>query len=240
MKKTVSLLFMCVFALTAAATAGAQYVERMIFVKDGDTAVKVSYDGQNSEAFPASVQKEAWRWYSYEEYAEHVKLINDVNNKETGARSRSGGTNMDTCSVGSYAALINAASLGAERDIAKLNQTLADIKNGIRVSRPLTIFAKDGAGGVNDYIVGWVKFYVYSYSFKDKAGNTVDLGLHETRDSLFSALRQYYNKEIAASRLTGAEADRLYNGITHGVRNVDEMPLTEKLLKYRQLYDQYN
>jgi hypothetical protein len=130
--------------------------------------------------------------------------------------------------------------MGAERDSVILNQTLADIRNGIKVSRPITIFAKEGDGGVSDYPIGWVKWYAYSYSCKDRAGNEVDLGVFETRDGLFAALRQYYDREIAAGRIARAEADRLYNSIAHNVRNVDEVPLTEKLRNYRSLYNPYS
>ena len=83
---------------------------------------------------------------------------------------------------------------------------------------------------------GWVKWYCFGYTFKDRDGNEVDLGLFETRDGLFAALRQYYDKETAAGRLTKEEADKLYNGIAHSVRHIDEVPLAEKLLHYKQLY----
>ena len=49
----------------------------------------------------------------------------------------------------------------------------------------------------------------------------MDLGLFETRETLFSALKQYQNKEAAAGRLIQKEADVLFSGITFPVRNVD-------------------
>ena len=233
MKKTI-ILFLVSFIVIGIGWAQeptTPYVERMLFVKDGDNAVKVTYNGQSWADFNTTAANQSWKWYSYEEYAEQMKVI------KSAKRSLAAGTDCDTCNLGILAQIIGESMLGAERDPAKLDQTLADIKNGIKVSRPVTIITKNGAGGINDDTIGWVKWYCYNYTFKDRAGKTVDLGLFETRGELFSALRQYYDRETAAGRLTKSEADRLYNNIAHDVRNVDEVPLTEKLVVYRQLYN---
>jgi len=241
MKKMVIVVALAAILATGTAFADhpdgtSGYVERYLFVKDGDTAVKVTYDGTKAEAFPALAEKQAWQWYSYDEYAAHVKNIINLTNNVAGSRARVIGADCDSCIIPGD--VVTAAMFGAERDPLKLIQTLTDIKNGIKVSRPITIYTKNGPN-VADNNVGWVKWYVYSYSFKDKAGNEVDLGLFETRDGLFNALRQYYDREIAAGRLTKAEADRSYSRVAHGVRNVDEMPLQQKLLNYKKLYNVY-
>ena len=193
------------------------FVQRLLFVRQGETGIRVSTNGQTWEPFEIIIENEQWRWFSYEEFDERVRLISTGNFDE----SRS--------SVHSVRDPTKRLYLGAERNIRNLIQTRTDIRNGIRVSRPKTIFLTSGEG-LSDNIEGWMQWYVYAFTFQDRNGNIVDLGLHETRDSLFAALRQYYDNEIAAGRISRREANRLFNNIAHGERNVDEAPLMERLL----------
>ena len=204
------------------------YVERMLFATKGESALKVTYDGSTWENTPVIKENENWYWYSYEEYAEHIESIISKRNIQDSTHD---------C-MGLYSSQVNESMLGAEKDHEKLMQTLVDIKNGIRVSRPKTIFITEetgpasgilGRSPINSQFEGWLQWYCYGYTFRDKAGNTVDLGLFETRDELFAAMKQYYDKEVAANRLTQLEADNLYKAVTHPVRNIDEEPLVQKL-----------
>ena len=56
---------------------------------------------------------------------------------------------------------------------------------------------------------------------------------------MFNALKFYCDKEVRAERMTKREADRLYKGLAHNVRNCDEVPLSDKLVNYKNLYDPY-
>jgi len=203
-----------VWEITSSSAAESQpYRERMLFVTKGENTLKVTYDGETWEAYTAVTENENWRWYSYEEYAEHIEYIKNAR--------------YDIC-TGSYADFMISSMRGAETDPAKLRQTLEDIKNGIKVSRPKMIYITHEAGPKGDP-AGWIHWYCYGYVFKDKAGNKVDLGLFETRDALFAALKQYCDTEVSAGRLTQREAARLFGKISHKTRNTDEEPLANKL-----------
>jgi beta-lactamase regulating signal transducer with metallopeptidase domain len=194
------------------------YKEKMLFLSEGENTLNVTYDSETWEPYSTSVENETWKWYSYEEFEKHLDhVINDE--PET-----------DKICSGAYCSLIETSMLGAERDSEILKQTLIDIENGIKVSKAKIIYVKEGPGHKGDS-VGWLHWYCYGFAFRDKSGNEVDLGLYETRSGLFSALKQYCNSELEAGRLTQTEADSFYNSIAHGLRNVDEEPLKEKLDK---------
>ncbi len=234
MKKFAFLVFIGIFAFGMVAVGGARgeaaetQADPALFVVDGETDVQVARDSETIEPYPAVTQKASWKWYTYDEYEAHVKNMEFL---------KGGGKDpvWGHCS-GMYAHFIESATRGAERDPAKLRQTLADIQNGIKVSRPKLILVATNGKWTGMNLTGWVNWYCYGYTFKDAAGKEVDLGLFETRDELFGALRQYYDEEIASGSLTKAEADGLYSRVAHNVRNVDEVPLTEKLLHYKSLY----
>jgi len=192
------------------------YVERMLFVTEGDTKLKATYDGNTWEVFSANTAKETWRWYSYEEFAEKIELIGKNN------------SGMEKICTTIYEDLVRSSMLGLERDAATLTQTLADIKNGIKVSRSKSIFVNDSTGPDGN-ITGFIHWYCFGYTFQDRDGNEVDLGLFETRDALFAALREYYEKEVYSGRLTRAEAESQYGKVAHKARHVDEKPLAQKL-----------
>ncbi len=136
-----------------------------------------------------------------------------------------------TSSYGGDIAFRNMNLTGTDTNTATL-----DIQNGIRISRPKLILVATPGKWTGQNLTGWVNWYCYGYTFKDAAGHEVDLGLFETRDELFAALRQYYDKEIAAGAMKKAEADGLYNKVAHNVRLIDEVPLKEKLVSYKNLY----
>ena len=201
-----------IFATTKAATAvsvesPADYVEKMLFVTQGETALKVTYDGATWA--PYSPEDETWAWYSSEEFE---KLI---------SRSVADNSGVYQMLSGIYE---------SEGDPAKLRQTLADINNGIKVSKSKTVYSKSGEGPGSALIgpISYFYWYCFGYTFTDQAGNTVDLGLFETRTELFAALKQYYDEEVISGNLTQSEADSLYNKIAHTVRNRDEVPLSDK------------
>ena len=212
------------------ASAGRQFV-----VKDGENIVKIVTDFSNLtslEVFHISTQNEKWEWYTPEEFEYQMKISIDPT-KADGFTWR---PIFGLCDL-----LSTSADYFAERDRAKLQQTLNDIKKGIKVSKPITILiTSDGFRPLTSYttnFVGWAHWYVYGYTFTDKAGKEVDLGIYETRDGLFNALKFYCDKEVRAGRMTKREADRMYKGIAHNVRNCDEVPLSDKLVYYKNLYD---
>ena len=210
--------------------AAVGYTERMLFTTRDSAVVKVTYDGATWQAYSAATDRENWNWYTEQEYIEYMKQVavwvqtqNCQDNKYS----------LDWNSL-----LANTSMRGVESDPVKLAQTLADIQNGIRVSKPKTIYLKYGTGP-NSESIGWVHWYCYGYTFQDDAGKTVDLGLFETRDALFGALKRYYDGQVAAGTLTEAEAGLRYGKIAHNTRNLDEVPLPEKLLN-RHAYNPYN
>jgi hypothetical protein len=186
------------------------YRECMLFVSKGEAAVKITYDGSTWEPFDIALEKQAWIWYTYDEYKEYTDNIMKFIR-----------ANPD---------------LSQERqDIvaARLEQTLLDIKNGIKVSREKSVFIlspgpQANRGGLHSFD-GILPWSCYGYSFKDKAGKEVDLGLFETRGLLFAALKGYYDQEVATGRISQAEADGLYNNIAHLVRWGTETTLADKL-----------
>ena len=183
------------------------YRERMLFATEAESDVKVTYDGASWEYYAAATEKETWRWYSYEEYAKYIEIL------KTAPPDAQWGL------------------VGAEQDLSKHMQTLADIGKGIKVSNRKSIFiANDTPDSIqNQGFDGYVEWYCFGYSFTDQAGNEVDLGIFDTRSELFAALRQYYDNEVTTGTLAAADAERLYSQIAHETRNVDEVPLQEKL-----------
>ena len=207
-----------VFATTKAATAVMAeipneyngHMERMLFVTKGETALKVTYDGSTWEYYPCINEGEEWKWYSPEEFESLINLAKADN----------------------YSTYRWAGAYEAENDLTKLEQTLADINNGIKVSKSKIIFVADDIGpqSVSSSTMRCFYWYCFGYSFTDKAGNTVDLGLFETRSALFAALKLYYDKEVIAGHLSQSEADRLFNKIAHPLRNHDEVSLLDKFI----------
>jgi beta-lactamase regulating signal transducer with metallopeptidase domain len=196
------------------------YVERMLFVTRGESAVKVTYDGDTWAPYTPILQAEDWKWYTYDEYLDFIEYIKTKQ----------------------LCAEISPLTIKTmDKEMVKLDQTLKDIKNGIRVSKYKAIYISDGikplflnhwpseSDPVATTQINWIMWYCFGYTFIDKAGNEVDLGLFETRDQLFAALKQYYDNEVAAGRLTQDEAAGLYGHIAHKVRNNDEVPLADKL-----------
>jgi len=204
------------FAQADTVSDSTSYIERMLFITEGDTQLKATYDGNTWEAFSANTAKEAWRWYSYEEFAEKIELIGKNN------------SGMEKVCTTVYEDLYRSSMLGLERDAATLKQTLADIKNGIKVSRSKSIFTND-SNGPDGNITGFIHWYCFGYTFQDRDGQEVDLGLFETRDALFAALWEYYENEVSSGRLTKAEAGSQYGKIAHEARHTDEKPLAQKL-----------
>ncbi len=210
--------------------AAVGYTERMLFTTRDSAVVKVTYDGATWQAYPAVTDRENWNWYTEQEYVEHMKQV------AVWAQTQNFQDNKYSLDWNSL--LANTSMRGVESDPAKLAQTLADIQNGIRVSKPKTIYLKYGTAP-NSESIGWVHWYCYGYTFQDDAGNTVDLGLFETRDELFHALKRYYDGQVSAGTLTEAEVSLRYGKIAHNTRNLDEVPLPEKLLN-RHAYNPYN
>ncbi|MCL1975113.1 MAG: M56 family metallopeptidase [Firmicutes bacterium] len=187
-----------------------EYKERMLFVTTGETALKVTYDGNTWEYYPHNTENEDWKWYNTEEFEKLINLAKTDN----------------------YSAYRWAGAYEAEKDLSKLEQTLADIKNGIKVSKCKIIFVADDIGpqSVASSTMRCFYWYCFGYVFKDKSGNTVDLGLFETRSALFAALKRYYDKEVMGGRMSQGEADRLFNKIAHPLRNHDEVSLLDKFI----------
>ena len=209
--------------------------ERLV-VKDGGNIVKIAKnreDPKETEVYHVSAQNVEWEWYTPDEF-EHVIMI---------ARDPNRSANIPHPPNNIHASLFFSMQLGAERDRKILEQTLEDIKKGIKVSKPIRIpVTNDGLIPVQNLstnFVGWAHWYVYGYTFTDKAGKEVDLGIYETRGGLFNALKYYCGKEVKAGRMTKEEADSLYNGIAHNVRNCDEAALSDKLVNFRKLYNPY-
>ena len=201
------------------------YAERMLFATKGEHNVKVTYDGKTWATYLPILQEEYWSWYTYEEYEQFIESIK---------------AEEFSASVGSVYPL---SLITVDKDLQKLEQTLADIANGIKVSKYKPIYLVSGEGPLIEVVgvsssksmqTSWIMWYCFGYTFTDSAGNEVDLGLFETRGALFAALKQYYDKEVAAGRLTQAEAANLYSKIAHPIRNADEVSLKEKLLDYNQ------
>ena len=250
MKKILCLLSICIIAaaiVMADETSGEQLTHegqsvagmnakvKTFITKDGENTVNVTFDQVNMAAYPTIAQNEKWQWYTPDEF-EYVIMVALNPTKAKGYYRDP--------EYGSYDFLMSSMSISAERDKAILQQTLNDIKKGIKVSKPIYIsITSDGLNPTmtraTTNIVGWAHWYAYSYSFKDKTGKEVDLGIYETRDGLFNALRYYCEKEVKGERMTKREADKLYKGIAHTIRNCDEVPLSDKLVNFRKLYNPY-
>ncbi len=177
------------FAAEADAPAGV--VERTLFATNGENSVRVCYDSYTWETYPTDTEKENWKWYSEEEFAAHIEHLQF---QKDGGRDPDWGK---CCGI--YSSIVDSSTNGAERNFTKLNQTLTDIKNGIKVSKPKTIFITRDAHDTGA-LVGWAQWYCYSYTVKDRTGKEVDLGPFETRDELFSALRQHYDRRNRPAR----------------------------------------
>jgi hypothetical protein len=235
----------CIFLLIGIAvnTVFAQDVYKILIAKDGENTVRISRDyiNENIEVYDISTRNEKWEWYTYEEFEYVIMVAHEPHKRVDYFRP-------PDCV---YDYLSHSMELGAERDKAILQQTLIDIKKGIKVSKPIGI-AITTDGTIPDMLgcsygyspipcnyIGWANWYVYSYTFNDKAGKEVNLGVYETRGGLFNALKFYYNKEVLEGRMTKREANKFYKEIAHDVRNCDEVPLSDKLLNYKNLYNPY-
>ncbi|MCL1940755.1 MAG: hypothetical protein FWG09_02340 [Synergistaceae bacterium] len=222
----------------------ASALSHRLVVKDGENIVKRVTDFENNPNgnmvdFHVSVKNVNWEWYTPEEFEYAIMIAREPEKRVDFMRP-------PDCL---YDNLFNSVQLGAERNRAILHQTLADIKKGVKVSKPVHIYITDDGHYPNTMssnsffarlnFVGWANWYVYGYTFTDKAGKEVDLGIYETRGGLFNALKFYCDKEVKAERMTREEADSLYGGIAHNVRNCDEMPLSDKLFNFRKLYNPY-
>ena len=213
-------------------------IANQLIVKDGSTIFKIYRSVDNPyelEDYHASNQNVIWEWYTPEEFEYEIMIARDPT-KEIGYYRPP--------EYGPASYLSFSMALSAERDMAKLQQTLKDIKKGIKVSKPVRItittdgLYPDRSSNVTNF-VGWAHWYVYGYTFTDKAGKEVDLGIYETRGALFNALKFYCDKEVRAERMTKREANRMYKGLAHDVRNCDEVSLTDKLVYYKKLYEPY-
>jgi len=213
-----------------------------LIVKDGETSFRRLIPlGDNPmgdiEDYYIHAKNINWEWYTPEEFEYVIMVAREPHKRVNFFRAP------ETLTWLYYDSMV----LGAERDKKILEQTLKDIKKGIKVSKPIHItITNDGLNtsfpqppfttGITN-LVGWANWYVYSYTFTDKAGKEVDLGIFETRGALFNALKFYCDAEVRAGRMTKREADRMYKGLAHNVRNSDEVSLSDKLLNFRKLYD---
>jgi beta-lactamase regulating signal transducer with metallopeptidase domain len=184
-----------------------------IFTSLSDASLTKRYEDNIWKNYELELETAEWNWYSEKEY---LVLMEDAN-----AEYR----------FSNYASdkIYPAALMMLDKEPAKLMQTLADIRNGIKVSRPKHIHLVDRGEPTADMLNEWIMWYCFSYVVKDKDGSEVDLGLFETRDDLFAALKEHYQQEVEKGSLTQAEADRLYKQIAHQTRNNDEMHLQDKL-----------
>ena len=184
---------------------GEGYQEKLLFVSRGETTVKVTYDSQTWEPYDTDLDKQDWIWYTYEE-----KKAEFENASKAVANTMS--------------------QEGLDIGRARHDRILSDIENGIKFSRTKSIYIMDpGPQGEASALNGIIYWYCFGYSFTDKAGNEIDLGLFETRDQLFAVLREYYDHEVAAGRLSQTEADDLFTNVAHSERLPAEVPLAEKL-----------
>ncbi len=189
------------------------YVERMFFATKGETMLKVTYDGKTWEPYsyiPVPPEEE-WRWYSYDEYKEYMDI------------------QLELLYPPDYVFTTRYIVEDSFKELEKHLQTLTDIKHGIKVSKDRTVYLVDQSDPRWKNEIGEIKWRCFGYSFRNKFGREVDLGLFETRDELFAALKQYYDREVSIGNLTQKEGDDLYNSIAHQIRNDDEVPLLEKL-----------
>ena len=213
-----------------------------LVVKDGETSFRrVIPLGDNPigdiEDYYIHAKDINWEWYTLDEFEYVIMVAREPHKRVNFFRAPETLTWL----------YFDSAELGAERDKKILEQTLKDIKKGIKVSKPIEIYITDDGlypesrsypfhtGPTN--FVGWANWYVYSHTFTDKAGKEVDLGIYETRSGLFNALKFYCDAEVRAGRMTKREANRMYRGLAHNVRNCDEVALSDKLLNFRKLYD---
>ena len=239
MKKMLFKVLVCVIltGITTNAVYAQKALHTSLVVKDGENIVKITRDfGENWEVYPTSTQNENWEWYTPEEFEHVIVLARDPTKAEWFTWHPE---------YGPYDYISESIMYSAEREMAILQQTLKDIKKGIKVSKPVRIcITSDGLSPALGLFystnwVGWAHWYVYGYTFTDKAGKEVDLGIYETRTGLFNALKFYCDKEVRAGRMTKREANRMYRGLAHNVRNCDEVPLSDKLFNYKKLYDPY-
>jgi len=184
------------------------YKERYFSQTKGKDALNVTYDGRNWEPYEPILENEYWFWWNYEEYKAEVDLIKEL------------------WTLGKSWSPYGDPPEDIEREITLYTQTLEDIEKGIKVSKRKNI-AVLPYEGIDD--IAPIYWYCFGYSFKNQCGNEVDLGLYETRDQLFAALKLYYDRESAEGRLTPAEADELYKQIAHSQRFPDEITLGEKM-----------
>ena len=229
------LVSIILIGIAANAVLADEVFERRTFiVKDGESIVRITRDFTNYEVYHLSAQNVNWEWYTSDEFEYEIMIAREPSKKVDWFGHAD-------CLVDF---LRDSIELRAERDKKILQQTLADIKKGIKVSKPIHVYiTRDGLqpwGSLNaTNLVGWAHWYVYGYTFTDKAGKEVDLGIYETRTGLFNALKFYCDKEVRAGRMTKREADRMYRGLAHNVRNCDEVALGDKLVNFRNLYNPY-
>ena len=211
-----------------------------LVVKDGETSFRRIMGFETSsqgdmEDFHISANDINWEWYTPDEFENVIMLARDPDKNTMFQKAPTFVNDFLHVSI----------QFSAERDKKKLQQTLADIKKGIRVSKPVRIYITNNgrSPGTNNTgptnFVGWAHWYVYGYTFTDKSGKEVDPGIYETRTGLFNALKFYCDKEVRAGRMTKGEANRMYRGLAHNVRNCDEVSLGDKLVNFRNLYDPY-
>ena len=186
---------------------GAATEMRTLFVTKGATTYEITYDGVNWGLNMPALEDIDWPWYTYEEFLEFV---------ESAQAERQAAESFPK------------SLITVDKESLKLEQTLADIENGIKVSKYQPLYVRKGSqtGAKGE----WIVWYCFAYSFMDKAGNEVNLGPFETRDQLFENLKDYYENEVAAGNLSHTEADIAYKKLAHSIRNNDEIPLKDKLL----------
>lgn len=160
----------------------------VIFQQDGDT-IKTSYDDGNS--WEVYVPKETSSFYSYEEYSELVAA--------------------NTKALQSLVAAGEITQEEAEKKISQYSEVLEEIKNGLQVSK------RDNY--TDDQILFSVSNAMHTTGFQTAVydGSAYQFfGPYETKQELYSALKEYTDSQINAETMTQAEADELLSNV-HGL-----------------------
>lgn len=153
----------------------------VIFQQDGDT-IRTSYDDGTS--WEVYVPKETSSFYSYEEYSELVA----ANTK--GLQS-----------------LVDAGEItqeDAKEAISQYSEVLAEIKNGLQVSKRDTY--------TDDQILFSVPNAMHTMGFQTAVYDGSDyqfFGPYDTKQELYAALKEYTDSQIGAETMTQAEANEL-------------------------------